>query len=65
MFARVCREYKLRSYFFEYVEQILQSVQRQVSAKQNPTSKVDVGSVPAVAFGSRAHLEKHALATVS
>lgn len=49
---------------FENVEQILQSVRAQ-QAKQNSTFKVDVGSVPAVAFGSRAHLEKHALATVS
>ncbi|KAG0575518.1 hypothetical protein KC19_5G009800 [Ceratodon purpureus] len=44
--------------------QILQSVRgQQASSKQNPTSKVDVGSAPAVAFGSRAHLEKQALAT--
>jgi hypothetical protein len=48
------------------VEQILQSVRgRQSSSKQNSTSKVDIGCVPAVAFGSRAHLEKQALATVS
>lgn len=38
--------------------QILLSAQ-----KQNSASKNDVGSVAAVAFGSRAHLEKHALAT--
>jgi dolichyl-phosphate beta-glucosyltransferase len=44
--------------------QILQSVRgRQSSSKQNSTSKVDIGCVPAVAFGSRAHLEKQALAT--
>jgi len=50
---------------FEIVEQILQSVQRGQQASSKQASKVDVGSVPAVAFGSRAHLEKHALATVS
>jgi len=44
--------------------QILQSVQRgqQASSIQNSKS-FDVGSGSAVAFGSRAHLEKHALAT--
>lgn len=44
--------------------QIANGVQKhQASSKQNLTSKLDVGSVPVVAFGSRAHLEKQALAT--
>ena len=48
------------------MEQILQSVRgQQALSKKNSTSKVDVGSASAVAFGSRAHLEKQALATVS
>lgn len=61
--CRMCTDFL---YTFDYVEQILESTgDQQGLTKRNQISNVELGSVAVVAFGSRAHLEKQALATVS
>lgn len=61
--CRMCTDFL---YTFDYVEQILESTgDQQGPTKRNQISNVELGSVAVVAFGSRAHLEKQALATVS